>query len=664
MMYTSFYQAQQQLAGITAIDYFFAKEFVAEFSGNVEQPNHQLHQDKQQEKLPEKYQTLWFHLLAALSESVRQGHTCLPLAKLANHVWGIQRQQEVITHHGYQFPALAEIESCLQAVGIYQEQLESLTLEVNTQEPHSLKPHSSKALSLKEMVLANNCLYMRRNFIFEQELQKALRAKLSQHLPIENNAIARVITQLFPDAENVEEIDWQQLAVANSIRQNFTVIAGGPGTGKTYTVTKLLAALVMLRGQQINIELAAPTGKAAQRLSESIASAVANFSGFIEPDVLSAIPTAAQTIHRLLGYIPNQVNFRKGVNNQLNADVLIIDEVSMVDLPLMARLFRAVPEHCQVIMLGDADQLPSVALGSVLADIAHRPHLGYSQAAQDYLTEVCALSAKQRQQLPKAKYQADSQVEAPCADHLSLLMKSRRFDGEGAIGKIAIDVIAGNAQRSWQYMQENSQQDGDIYLLPSDQQSWLSSVVERYYRPLLKATDIAQAFAALSQFRILCATRVGSEGVEAFNQQVIEQLLGYQYRDQLFHGLPIMINENHYGLNLYNGDIGLVWKNEQGNLVVYFEDAANNESGFRGIIPSRLPAYEPVYAMTIHKTQGSEFAHVAMVLPKQSDNNLLSRELVYTGITRAKQQLSISCNENVWFGGVEAKVQRYSNLSI
>lgn len=214
-------------------------------------------------------------------------------------------------------------------------------------------------------------------------------------------------------------------------------------------------------------------------------------------------------------------------------------------------------------------------------------------------------------------------------------------------------------------MEASHQKGSELCLLSENISDWLPKYISQYYQPISVADSVESAFKLLADFRILCATRVVVEGVDAINLMVISHLQGSRYLDKIYHGLPIMINENHYGLNLYNGDIGLIWRNEHGHLMACFETVdAKGNAEIRQVIPSRLPSFEPVYAMTIHKTQGSEFQHVAMVLPQRSDNNLLSRELIYTGLTRAKRQLSICANKRTWHAGVEAKVQRYSNLQI
>ena len=390
---------------------------------------------------------------------------------------------------------------------------------------------------------------------------------------------------------------------------------------------------------------------------------------------------------------------------------MLIDEVSMVDLPLMTRIFRGLKDSAKVILLGDADQLPSVAAGSVLADIAPRPHGGYSLGNEQYLTQVCQLEAEQLNQYFSGNKQTEqsqlsstnshsanthSDTNSSNVDYLSFLVKSRRFDGKGGIGLIANSVIQGDVNRSWQLLKDaHNQEPGQLVLAQGELASWLAPLVKQYYQPIESCSHVSEAFALLAQFRVLCATRQGDYGVERLNE-VIKSYLGkhnapYQQNQQtLYHGQPIMINENDYRLGLYNGDIGILWRivDQAGktHLMACFEDsnlektALESKTGestegaqqaIRQILPSRLPKFESVYAMTIHKTQGSEFSHVALVLSaseseqlnkQQRGSKLLSRELLYTGITRAKKQLTIAANKGVWQQGVSGQVKRHSGL--
>ena len=372
----NFNQAQQKIANIEAIDYFFGKELLTALTVQAD--------------LSDEQQQILFHLLIALSVSLRAGHSCLPMTEIAGEHWGVAFDElGECSHQGYLFPS----------VDILQGLLSALNISVDQHQP---------------VVFDNNRLYMRRYYQFEWELAEGISQRLTQKSLVSEDDICSIVSQLFPKNQEIEhpdneasstdetkhnEIDWQKLAVANAIDKNFTVIAGGPGTGKTYTVTKLLAALLMLQEKNhlqgdapaLEIALVAPTGKAAQRLSESIIKAIAGFRGLIDDDILAVMPTQAKTIHRLLGVIPNNHNFRHNQDNLLSCDVLLIDEVSMVDLPMMARIFRALKPETKLILLGDADQLPSVAVGCVLADIAPRPHYGYSKENVAYLAKVCEL---------------------------------------------------------------------------------------------------------------------------------------------------------------------------------------------------------------------------------------------------------------------------------
>ncbi|MBU2870513.1 exodeoxyribonuclease V subunit alpha [Colwellia sp. E2M01] len=724
-IYSHFNEANSTIAGIEAIDYFFAKEVLTSlasaFTENTQQiePIEQIESSEISEQVTaDKYANL-YHLFLALSASLRAGHSCLPLSDVAGQHWGksytsvpkasatalndqsnavVNEDESVnyeLSHVGFVFASLA----------CFQKWLNELPLQVADQQL---------------IIFDNDKLYMRRYFQFEQTLAQSIKTRLIAPCRYSDDDIRACINELFPDdsQNNDNEVDWQKIAVANAINKNFSVIAGGPGTGKTYTVTKLLAALVKLeqenkaeqikqpeQGKQttsaLNIALVAPTGKAAQRLSESILDAINGFKDFIDERILSDIPSQAQTIHRLLGVIPNSPNFRHDEHNQLSYDIVLIDEVSMVDLPLMTRVFRALKESTKVILLGDADQLPSVAAGSVLADIAPRPHSGYSEENQHYLADVCQLNTMQQQALSsiKTKYTLLNQT-----DYLTFLIKSRRFDGKGGIGLIASAVIKGDAKNSWQLlnnMQADTTEPSQAETLVPEKQlvlaegaleHWLAPLVKEYFQPIASYHDVKAAFTLLSKFRVLCATRQGDYGVEQLNETIkaylgqstpfhLQSSQGQNGQSMLYHGLPIMINQNDYRLGLYNGDIGLIWHIEDTNgikhLMACFEDASATD-GIRKILPSRLPQYESVYAMTIHKTQGSEFSHVAMVLSQtesESQNSgvsssainasqLLSRELLYTGITRAKKQLTIATTQAVWRQGVIGQVKRHSGLSL
>ncbi|MCH8497218.1 MAG: exodeoxyribonuclease V subunit alpha [Marinobacter sp.] len=556
----------------------------------------------------------WFrHTLMATSQSLQQGHACLHLARWSGQPVNDGSEQPFV------MPVLPE----------WLDRLSKLPLRPEDHTP---------------LVFEHQRLYLRRYWQFETELAAALKQRL-QSLAVPDVSRSReMLDTLFPRAPEQTEPDWQKVAAANALFQAFSVVAGGPGTGKTYTVTRLLACLIDCLGQgqpeRLVVRMAAPTGKAAQRLAESVSLAKVQLHDLVPRPVLDAIPDQGSTLHRLLGVIPHSLQFRHHQDHPLALDILVVDEVSMVDLPMMARLFRALPAQCRVILLGDANQLPSVAAGSVLADLAGGAHPGYSEGR---IAQLASLGIHLEQSA------------AGLGDHLSLLRRSRRFDGEGGIGRLANAVLNGAAVESMAILHSGL---ADLHWIEDDRfSSVLANWVEAYYRPIPQFEDVPAAFEALAQFRILSPVRNGPRGVDAINRMVVARV--NPTGKSFFRGQPIMITRNQYELGLYNGDIGLIWPDDQGQLMAWFPEGED----FRPMAPGRLPEHETVYAMTIHKTQGSEFTRVAMVLP-ESPHPMLSRELLYTGMTRAKTYLEICGSETVWCGGVEQQVLRHSGLAL
>lgn len=454
-------------------------------------------------------------------------------------------------------------------------------------------------------------------------------------------------------------LNWQKLSVAVAATRHFSVISGGPGTGKTTTVTKLLALLIeqgLLANDALTIKLVAPTGKAAARLTESIAGAKGKLD--LDVKVAQLIPEQAGTIHRLLGVVPQRQSFRHDADNPLHLDVLVVDEASMVDLPLMAKLLAALPPHARLILLGDKDQLSSVEAGSVLADICAYATAGYSNTQITWLNNIT--------QYDLGSYQSND--ASAIYDSLCLLRKSYRFDADSGIGCLADAVNKGDVAGVDKVFADDFS-DIDLHPLSSEQYESLISMACEGYRTYLQevaaSPDDQQAkrvLSAFNDFQILTAIREGDFGVKGLNERIERALstrrLITKTGSDWYAGRPIMITQNDHGLGLYNGDIGICMLDNTDRMRVYFEMADGTIQAF---LPSRLPPHQTVFAMTIHKSQGSEFNHTVMLLP-QKFTPVLTRELVYTGITRAKQKLDIFANVAVMKKAVKLRTERTSGL--
>ncbi|MGC9423263.1 exodeoxyribonuclease V subunit alpha [Vibrio sp.] len=468
-------------------------------------------------------------------------------------------------------------------------------------------------------------------------------------------------------------INWQKVAAAIALTRRFAVISGGPGTGKTTTVTKLLAALVrqvQQQGKTPLIKLVAPTGKAAARLTESIGQAVAKLA--IDPALKARIPTESSTLHRLLGAIPQSAEFRHHRKNPLHVDILVVDEASMVDLPMMSKLVEALPIHAQLILLGDKDQLASVEAGAVLGDICSFVSQGYSMPQRQRLAELTGFSCL-------TSYSTRA-LTHPLADSLCMLQKSYRFDARSGIGQLAKAINCGDVEKLHQVWQQGFCDIEHFPITSDNYRHLLQTLVEAYSGYLQRMNQShsdplgqpesmqhkAQAvLTAFSRCRLLCAVREGQFGVQGLNLR-IERALAVQkqiqYQDeQWYAGRPIMISQNDHALGLYNGDIGVCLPDDNDpnrRLKVYFE-LPNGQ--IKAVLPSRVPAHETAYAMTIHKSQGSEFDFTLLILPPNV-SPIMTRELIYTAVTRAKQRLALYADMAVLKRCITVKTERASGL--
>ncbi|MGZ4960086.1 MAG: exodeoxyribonuclease V subunit alpha [Methylomonas sp.] len=464
---------------------------------------------------------------------------------------------------------------------------------------------------LMPLVLESSRLYLHRYWRYEQRLAEQLSALCHQDsvFKLSDEALDRY----FPNADS--EIDWQKQAAQSAATQALTLITGGPGTGKTTTVVKILALLQEIADQPLHIALAAPTGKAAMRLQESIAINKDRLP--CPPSIKDYIPEKVTTIHRLLGAKPPSPYFKHCADNPLPYDLVVVDETSMVDLALMSKLVDALKPGARLILLGDKDQLASVESGAVLADLT--------------------------QGLPK---------------HTVELLKSHRFQGD--IKALADAVNRQQAEQAWQLLQNK---DTDVSLLTSDPIDFIVSHYLEYLKLISNEADFPSVFAAFNRFKVLCSNQRGPNSVADINTR-IEQALSRRNKIRLggqwYPGRPVMVTANNPGLQLYNGDIGLCMLDgeSEGQLRVFF---LRGDGSVKKLLPARLLACETVYAMTIHKSQGSEFERVLIMLPERI-NPVLSKELLYTAITRAKAGVKIVADQPVFMASIAHKVQRDSGL--
>lgn len=531
------------------------------------------------------------------------------------------------------------------------------------------------------LVLDGKSVYLQRYWAYEVRLAAKIVHFTKQKIKLDLDFAKTNLALLFNDKSTIKanELDWQKIAVSIAISQKLCFITGGPGTGKTTTVTKLLALLQGLaakKQQILNIQLVAPTGKAAARLTESISAAKEKLPAALQ----SNLPTQCQTIHRLLGAKPLSPYFKANEEHQLPLDVLVIDEASMVDLPLMSKLFMALPENAQVIMLGDQEQLASVETGSVLSDICAS---NSQQLLPQYSPELCQQLSTLMPELTVSSLSQQTPASSLVADNLVKLMKSHRFGQHSGIGKLATLIQQGdiNGVQSllmhpdfddvkWKTISENSSQFNYLKVSEKIIGELISKLLPifKLYCQAIQQKDVRLAFHCLSQQQVLCAQRSGYWGVEQINQLVEKELEKQDLINltaDFYIGRPVMLSKNEHQLNLFNGDMGVVMADpKQPELIkVWF---LTPEGGIRGVLPSRLPTLDTVYAMTIHKSQGSEFENVHLCLPLLLDRNSgmrLSKELLYTGLTRAKKRFTLYCQPNALALSLTQKCTRTSGLA-
>ncbi len=504
-------------------------------------------------------------------------------------------------------------------------------------------------------VLYRDHLYIQRYFRYEtrflQRIDAFLEAEkkdLPQRLAVlqsQQALVEKLFAQPGVATAGDEQTDWQLAAAITGVLNNFTIITGGPGTGKTTTVAKILALLYATE-PGLKVALAAPTGKAAARMAESLRNTKLPAAPAIAEQFQALEPS---TIHRLLKWERDTPYFRHNRHNPLRHDVVIVDECSMIDVALFAKLLDAIGPGTRLILLGDKDQLASVEAGSLFGDLCQ---------SQNKLN----LFSKQRRALingfiPAPGKQIPASYETPDTghplfQHLVELRRSHRFTGDRGIGRFSKAVINNDIATLDTFVRPGA--DDQVVI----DKTYDEALFERFiagYEAFIAEPDIRSALHSMNRLRVLCAIRDGAQGLHAVNKKIEKYLSDkkiIQMNAEFYKNRPIILTRNYYEHGLFNGDTGIIRPDDNGQLMAWFEDSTG---ALKQVLPGYLTGAETVFAMTIHKSQGSEFNEVLVILPRQVDTPLLTRELLYTAVTRARTKVYVQAPE----GGISAAAQRY-----
>lgn len=549
-------------------------------------------------------------MVALVSRALRSGHSCLPLSAIAKSTLSGASGEEV-----FGFPDVGDLERVLVGSDAV-DRVHSVEQEIPLGRP---------------LVFDGERLYFRRYYDHECAIARGI-GRLAQR-PLNDGAfdLEGRLRAYFPEPD-----DPQRDAVLGALGRRVSLITGGPGTGKTTTVVKMLALSIesaQARGHRLRTSLLAPTGKAAERLLQATRKAAARLE--LDEAVRRELPTEAKTIHRALGTVAGlRTRFRHTKARPLGVDLVVVDEASMVDLALMSRLLDALPDDSRLVLLGDADQLSSVEAGSVLGELA----------------------------------KADLRLQGEHRDFAfgsSVLTKSYRFAGAPAIMELAAGFRSGEPSRIERALQGGTSE--AAFLDMSGHDSWTHvpecrEWLEERLELLLRSASVEEALAGLEKSQVLCSLRGGPFGTAAINDWVTKKALSKRSRQQGTHyrGRRILVTENDPRVGLYNGDIGIVWPSVQGALLAHFP----GDSGtMRSFSIAELPAHDDAFAITIHKSQGSEYDDVLLMIHAQGGAELLTRELLYTGLTRARKSVTLVGEKSVLLEAATRRVQRYSGLA-
>jgi exodeoxyribonuclease V alpha subunit len=521
---------------------------------------------------------------------------------------------------------------------------------------------STSLESIKPFVVHKDKIYLHRYFKYETQILHAIGRILAnernvRHERLEQIKLVGKTLQFLLDDDDLinlpkqEQTDWQFVGAVQGFLNNFTIITGGPGTGKTTTVAKILSILYQVN-PNCSVALAAPTGKAAVRMADSLKNTKLTLSTEIKDKFNNLSPS---TIHRLLKTIPSSIYFKHNAENPLPYDVVIVDEASMIDVAIFSKLLDAIANGTRLILLGDKNQLASVEAGSLLGDFCKS------------LTEVNQFDANTASFINqfiidnarKLKESDISHPSHPLSGHIIELIKSHRFKSDSGIGKLSKAIINNEQQvlKDWIHTQQQSVVQLDINSSPALFEQFVEG-----YEAYIKEPDIAEALQKLNNLRVLCAVRLSAFGLSAINKKieaVLQRKNLLNTNEAFYENRPIIVTKNYPDLHLFNGDVGIIRTDDHGVKKAWFEDA---EKTIRGVLPAYISNMETVFAMTIHKSQGSEYDKILVVLPNNSDNKLLTRELLYTAVTRSKKELIVQAPEKIILQTAAETVKRASGI--
>jgi len=568
-----------------------------------------------------------------ISRNLRDGHVCLNLNEYAGKFLQDDENQEKVLI----FPELSNW-------------VENLKNDQCVGSPGEFKP-----LILDK----HNRLYFHRYWQYEQDIVNLIRQRLNliSSISAKRENLQSKLRFYFPEMVQ-HEVYWPAVAAVASLYRKFLVITGSPGTGKTTTIAKILAFLNDISEKNRFTALCAPTGKAAQRLESSIRNL--KISSQWSEEIKNSIPNEATTIHRLLGSVRYSPYFQYNENNLLPYDLVVVDESSMVDLPLMAKLMNALSTNAQLILLGDKDQLASVEAGAVLGNICYpHPLNEFSDSFEKVISDIYGKKANVNHKPPGIH---DCIVE---------LKQNYRFHEDSGLSIISQAIKDVNCEKIDAFLKVSDF--SDVHFNPLYRTKKMAAdmlgLISEFYRDYLNAVNLndrspEDMLELFERYRVLCALRGGFWGVEQMNRLLEKSFAdkGLINLNSLYYaGRPVMVVQNDYQKKLFNGDIGIVLRDpsDENKLKVFFRD---KDDGIRKLSPERLPRHETVWAMTVHKSQGSEFDRIALILTDM-DNPLLTRELIYTGITRARVYAGLWSDPKILIKAIKNPTTRHSGLT-